>query len=146
MNLRKKVAKKALHTEYVNILNGILQLSKREAEVFSFILTFDAEGYDDNINSAFCRQIIIDALSISESNLSRYLNTLKSKGLIVKSPSNKWILNDNLRPPHKDIVEVTFSLEVDNTPREGNKGYSKEIQEGSEGDQGDGVLTPEIRE
>ena len=128
------MTKEALYTEYVNILNGVLQLSKREAEVFSFLIMFDANGHQDNINSSLCRSVIKNTLSVSESNLSRYLNTIKSKALIVKSITGKWVLNDNLRPSHESIIEVTFTLDANDTSGNTNQGFSQEISEGSESD------------
>ncbi|MHA1198105.1 MAG: hypothetical protein ACTSQF_01925 [Candidatus Heimdallarchaeaceae archaeon] len=59
---------------------------------------------------------------------------MKSKALIVKSPTGKWVLNDNLRPTHDSIIELTFTLDAtDDGAGENNKGFSQEIPEGSEG-------------
>jgi ribosome-associated protein YbcJ (S4-like RNA binding protein) len=52
-------------------------------------------------------------MGISEANLSRYLNTLKVKGLIVKGDNNKWIINDNIIPVFiNDSVEINFTLNI----------------------------------
>ena len=116
MNLRKKVSSDgiSLYTEYVNILNGVLQLSKREAEVLSFILAVDGSG-ERSINNKNARTTIIGYLGISEPNLSKYLNTLKSKGLIVRDPiDNKWIINKYIRPDVVGgILEVTITLDLE---------------------------------
>jgi hypothetical protein len=113
MNLRKKVSNTSLYTEYVNILNGILQLSNREAEVLSFILAVDGSG-ERSINSKNARSAIIGYLSISEPNLSKYLNTLKTKGLIVRDIDNKWVVNKHIRPNIVGgILEVTITLDLD---------------------------------
>ena len=97
MNLREKVSSKEIYTEYVKILNGVLQLSSRESEVFSFVLQADPL-FPGNINSKPLRKIVLDQLGISDGNLSRYLRTLKDKGLIVRGADRKWILNKNIRP------------------------------------------------
>jgi len=111
--LRKKINKDILYSEYAKILNGVLQLSKREVEVFSFLLKADAEGNRDNINTKEIRLAIIDLHKISEANLSRYLGVIKDKGLIVKGQNGKWIINDILRPVIKDnVFELKFILEV----------------------------------
>ena len=114
MNLRKKVNNESLYTEYVNILNGVLQLSRREAEVLSFILAIDGSG-ERSINSKNARTAMTGYLSVSEPNLSKYLNTLKSKGLIVRDPiDNKWVVNDYIRPDViGGILEVTITLDLD---------------------------------
>ena len=115
MNLRKKVNNGSLYSEYVNILNGVLQLSKRESEVLSFMLAADANGEYANINAKHIRSAITAYLGISESNLSRYLNTIKSKGLIVRAPSGKWVINDYIRPiVTSGILELTITLDTNN--------------------------------
>lgn len=128
MNLRKKINRSSLFKEYVKILNGILQLSPREAEVFSFILNADT-WFPNNVNHKEVRQAIIDSLSISEPNLSHCLHKLKTKGLIVKGPEGKWVLNDNIRPVTAgDIVEVTITLDLNNDSSETSE-YSKSTEE-----------------
>ena len=113
MNLRKKVSNDSLYTEYVNILNGVLQLSNREAEVLSFILAIDGSG-ERNINSKNARDAITNYLGISQPNLSKYLNTLKTKGLIVRDVDNKWVVNKYIRPDLVGgILEVTITLDLD---------------------------------
>ena len=114
MNLRKKVQKHNLYSEYVDILNGVLQLSKRESEVFSFLLAADANGEHLNVNARHIRSALRHSLGISESNLSLYLSTLKKLGLIVRSADHKWVINDIMRPGGTDkVVEVTITLEVE---------------------------------
>lgn len=118
MYLRKKVNKSSLYTEFVNILNGVLQLSKREAEVLSLMIAADANGAYEDVNSKVVRAAITSHLGISEPNLSKYLNVIKSKGLIVKSPKNKWVLNDYIRPTIIDgVLEVSIALNIDNEER-----------------------------
>ena len=136
MNLRKKVSKDSIFSDYVNILNGVLQLSKREAEVFSFILAADANGERDNINSKKVRSALISRLGISEPNLSRYLSTLKAQKLIVRGQGGKWVVHNYIRPMIVGgILEVTVTLELLNeVSRQVNKDVSEEVQQGSEGD------------
>jgi len=110
-NLRKKVNRELLYTEYVNILNGVLQLSRRESEVLSFMLALDATG-ETNVNNTNARKVLTKYLGISESNLSRYLNTIKSKKLIVKDANNKWVINQYIRPHVVGgILEITITLD-----------------------------------
>jgi len=113
MNLRKKVSNTSLYAEYVNILNGVLQLSNREAEVLSFLLAIDGSG-EKNINTKNARTTIVGYLGISEPNLSKYLNTLKTKGLIVRDLDNKWVINKYIRPDVVGgILEVTITLDLE---------------------------------
>ena len=118
MNLRKKVTNNELYTEYVKILNGVLQLSSREAEVFSFILQADPQ-FPGNINSKALRNILLKQLGISDANLSKYLRVLKNKGLIVRGLNRKWILNNNIRPDVKrGFIELNIVLETNKDEKE----------------------------
>ena len=63
MKLQKKVNKSTFYTDFVNILNGVLQLSPREAEVFSLLLLYNDNGYDYNINHKDIRIYIKDLLA-----------------------------------------------------------------------------------
>jgi len=121
MKLVKKVNIQNLYTDFVNILNGILQLSKREAEVFSLLLYFSDNGHTDNVNSKVVRNNIKNSINISEPNLSKYLNVIKQKGLIVRSGSGKWVVNDNIKPliQQNKEVEITFVLKVVNNKETG---------------------------
>lgn len=111
--LKKKVTKETLFSEYTKILNGVLGLSKRETEVFSFILLADKNGDKTNINSKSLRSEMIQTLKISEANLSRYLGTLKTKGLIIRGQAG-WVINDLIRPVVKDnVFELRFILEIE---------------------------------
>src|SRR4030042_6281393 len=112
--LRKKIPRGDLFREFVNVLNGILQLSEREAEVLSFLLKADSVGNIDNINTKEIRTNIMSVTGISAANLSRYLGVIKSKGLIIRGPNGKWVINDIIRPIVKDgLFELKFVLEVE---------------------------------
>ena len=118
--LKKKVTKTELFSEYSKILNGVLQLSSREAEVFSFLLKKDSENdpglftyKDRNINTKEIRAEILQTLKLSEANLSRYLGVLKEKGLIVRGTKG-WVINNIIRPVVVDnVFELRFILEVE---------------------------------
>jgi predicted transcriptional regulator len=117
MNLYKKVDKDKFYLDFVNILNGVLQLSNREVEVLSYLFKADSVGFEGNVNDRKIRDIIKTDLGISEANLSRYLSTIKEKGLIVKNDKNKWVINDNIKPTieyneelKKEEVKINFIL------------------------------------
>ena len=112
--LKKKVTKANLFAEYAKILNGVLELSPRELEVFSFLLLKDSENDPGrNINMKPIREQLMANLKISAANLSRYLGTLKTKGLIVRGQTG-WAINDLIRPVVKDnVFELKFLLEVE---------------------------------
>ena len=126
MNLKKKVPNREIYIEYVKILNGVLQLSNRESEVFSFLLQADLQ-FPGNINSKALRNILLKQLGISDANLSKYLRVIKNKGLIVRGLDRKWILNPNIRPEIKlakedelnDFIEVIITLELKEDKEDG---------------------------
>lgn len=121
MNLRRKVSKQDFFLEYIKVLNGILRLSNREAEVFSMLLAIDDYGASENINTKEIRDTITKFLGISEPNLSRYLNTLKVKKLIVRGPLG-WVINDYIRPPKVvgGVLDIVVTLEIDTTNEDKN--------------------------
>ena len=137
MNLKKTVQKHNLYSEYVDVLNGVLQLSKRESEVFSFLLAADAQGEHLNINARHIRSALRQHLGISESNLSLYLSTLKKLNLIVRNTDRKWVINNMMRPTIYELkredesveklVEVTVTLVVDEDSRNNYKEFSQEV-------------------
>lgn len=123
MLLNKKVNVNKFYFDFVNILNGVLQLSNREAEVFSYLLMADAgkQGYPDDVNNREVRKIVKSNLGISEANLSRYLGTIKAKGLIVRNTENKWSINENIKPSveyneetGEPEVKINFILKINN--------------------------------
>ena len=127
--LKKKVTLNNLFTEYAKILNGVLQLSDRELEVFAFLLKADYDGpayVNNHINSKEVRKRFISSTGVSEANYSRYLGTIKKKGLIVKSQSGKWVLNDIIRPViNNGVFELKFELDV--ISGDTNKGPSSKV-------------------
>jgi len=120
MKLQKKVNKSKFYTDFVNILNGVLQLSNREAEVFALLLLYSDNGYDYNVNHKDIRTSVKDLLGISEANLSRYLNTLKAKGLILRGKGTTWVINDNIKPVViNNSIEISFLLNIQEDVKEG---------------------------
>ena len=112
--LTKGVSKDTLFAEYVKVVNGVLELSEREALVFSFLLSIDSESKLDNINTKEIRTAIMAKTGISAPNLSRYLGVLKTKGLLVRGSTGKWVINDIIRPVITNgVFELKFVLKVE---------------------------------
>jgi DNA-binding transcriptional ArsR family regulator len=127
--LRKKVSKDTLFSEYTKIVNGVLELSPRELEVFSFLLLADGEGERANINNKVVRDRVTAKLNISAANLSRYLKVLRDKGLLIRNEKGKWVLNDVIRPIITgNKVELKFILEVNDAIQgHSNSGLSSKV-------------------
>jgi hypothetical protein len=114
----KRIAKENLYKEYVLIINGLLQLSFREAEVFSLLLKLNDElasfiADTGDILSTDIRRIVMRETRISKTNLVKYINSLSEKGIIVKGTNGKWHINETFVPKTVgDINEIVFVLDT----------------------------------
>jgi len=118
-NFRKKVSQKKLFSEYVKIMNGIFGLSKREAEIYSFILKIDSEwrpiSSNDfkNILSTTNRRLIIRECNINKTNLSRLIIDLRNSGLVELNVDGGYEIPSSIAlSPDNKLIEVVFTLEV----------------------------------
>lgn len=118
---RKKISKKHLYKEFVRVLNGLLQLSDREAEVLSLLMGIDAnwrpvlETEKKNILSTDNRRALMEETRINKNNLTKYLNTLKEKGLLVGDADTGYSINSIFMPKQTGgIVEIVFILDFEN--------------------------------
>lgn len=99
----KKVKKNKLYKEFVDILNGKLHLSHRELELLTFLVKAETEwqprieGEEKNILSTDSRRLVMKETMINKSNLSKYLNVLKDKGILSHN-GKKFELNPLLIP------------------------------------------------
>lgn len=118
-NFRKRLPQKKLYSEYVKMMNGYFGLSKREAEVFSFIVKLDTEwtpksdkDYKDILSAGY-RKLIIRECNINKTNLSRLILDLKDKGLIITNKDGGDELPPNLALNKDDkIIETVFTFEI----------------------------------
>lgn len=116
---RKKISKKKLYKEFVRVLNGLLQLSDREAEVLSLLMGIDAEwrpvlsvSGEKDILSTDSRKALMKETRINKNNLSRYIRTLKEKGLIAGNKETGYTVNPMFMPKSTaGIVEIIFILD-----------------------------------
>lgn len=117
---KKKISKKRVYREYVSILNGVLQLSHREADVFAVLLQINAEWGNmvkqlGNVLSTDMRRQLMKETRITKTNLARYINVLKDKGILLPAENDNLMLNELFVPTIiNNVCEVTFSLEVVN--------------------------------
>ena len=118
-NFWKKVPKKKLYSEYVRMMNGYFGLSKREAEVYSFIVKLDSEWKPlsekdyKNILSTTNRKLIIRECNINKTNLSRLIIDFRNKGLIIINVDNGYEIPFDLTlDSNARIIETVFTFEV----------------------------------
>ena len=126
-NFRKKLSQRKLFSEYVRIMNGVFGLSKREAEIFSFILKLDSEWSPlsdkdfKNVLSTDNRRLIIKECNVNKTNLNRFINGLKEKRLIIINDLGGYEIPEPIAIDLSNrIVEVTFTLELTDDERTGS--------------------------
>ena len=117
--LVKTVDRKDLYKEFLNSLNGILQLTNREQDLVIVLLELQINstklpGYKGNLISAENRKYIRSVTGITNDNLSRYLNKFKSKGIIIKGKADDdWMMNPAVIPEIiGDRVQITLVLNL----------------------------------
>ena len=124
MNLRRKVKQSSFYREYVRVLNGILELSPREIEIFSLLLRIDYEwrpilpGDIKNILSSDNRKRVMRETLVNKNNLTKYINTLKEKGLVINTEEGGWQVAPQLLPNMvSGVVRILFILDTNETNR-----------------------------
>lgn len=117
--LVKAVDRTDLYREFLEALDGILQLTKRERGLMVELMNIDANtpklpSYTKNIISTENRKYLKQLTGITNDNLSRYLGKLKSKGLIIKGKGDdEWMVNPALMPQIiGDRVQITVILKL----------------------------------
>lgn len=116
---RKKVKSKDLYKEHINILNGLLKLTGKEAEVFSVLLQISMEqkpmfGKKQDILSTDNRRIIMEETNINKNNLSMYISVLKSKGILLEDEKGHYINSMFVPDINNNMSETLFILNIDN--------------------------------
>ena len=121
---KKKVSKNRVYREYVDILNGKLLLSYREADVLAVLLQLNAEWGSmvketGNILSTDIRRVLMRETRITKTNLARYITALKKKDVLIVPSSGGLIINETFIPEityDKDlkanVCEIKFVFEL----------------------------------
>ena len=92
--LVKTVNKGNLYYEYLNALNGILQLTNRELELLTKFVELDVNftpipGVSKNVANTDNRRMIKSTMGITPDNLSRYISKFKKEGLLVQGKADR---------------------------------------------------------
>ncbi len=115
---RKTIKDKNIYKEYINIINGLLQLSGKECEVLYILLEIEATrpvilGKKQDLLSTDNRRALMEQTGINKNNLSKYLSVLKDKRILLKDDSGHYI-NTMYVPKITDKVsETTFVLNLE---------------------------------
>ena len=101
-------------------MNGIFGLSKREAEIYSFMLKIDSEWHPvsdkdyKDILSTSNRKLIIRECNINKTNLSRLIIDLRNSGLVEFNQNGGYEIPSSLALNIRDkVFEIVFTLEID---------------------------------
>jgi len=100
-------------------MNGLLQLSEREAEVLALLMQVDNDWSPvlqndiKNILSTDSRRAIMQETYINKNNLSKYIKLLKEKGLVYETAFGGYEVSPSIMPVEKNnFIEVLFTLEI----------------------------------
>jgi hypothetical protein len=117
---RKKVSKKHLFREFVKVINGLLQLSTRESEILALLMSIDynwkpvTETEVKNILSTDNRRALMQETRVNKNNLTKYINILRNKGLLIGGKEEGYYINPMFMPKDTSgIIEVVFVLDVE---------------------------------
>ena len=116
---RKRVKKTSIYREYARVLNGILDLSPREMEIFGLLLRIDTEWQPllqtdtKDILSTDNRRKVMRETRVNKNNLSKYISVLKDRGLLVLNAFSGWEITEQLSPLIiGDLLEIVFTLDM----------------------------------
>lgn len=117
--LVKTVNKGNLYYEYLNALNGILQLTNRELELLTKFVELDVNftpipSVSKNVANTDNRRMIKSTMGITPDNLSRYISKFKKEGLLVQGKAEDELVVNKILIPEiiKDRVQITLILRV----------------------------------
>ena len=106
--MKKKLTIKISSTyKYLQVWNGIFNLTNKELEVLSVLIDIQDISKEDNISSMYNKKEVAEKLLIKDPNtLNNYIKKFKDKG-VLKVKDNNYTLN-NLLDPNTDTVEINL--------------------------------------
>lgn len=128
MYLRKYVTKDNFTRVYITVLNGLLQLTPREIDVFSALMKIDLiwqpkmDGDLKNLMSTDNRRLIMKNANISKANLTRAVKKFISVGIIEVQSDGRYIIPELIRPiiNKENKINIHFVLDL-NKPTDDKK-------------------------
>ena len=106
--MKKKLTIKINSTyKYLQVWNGIFNLTNKELEVLSTFIDIQDISKEDNISSMSNKREVAEKLLIKDPNtLNNYIKKFKDKG-VLRVKNNNYTLN-NLLDPNTDTVEINL--------------------------------------
>ena len=92
--------------EFLRGLNGLMGLTDRELEVFSALVSLRMIDIKDRnsklpVDRTDNRKILMSNLGIGKDNMSKYIKTFISKGILIRAKNGKVSILESLIP---DII------------------------------------------
>ena len=106
--MKKKLTIKINSTyKYLQVWNGIFNLTNKELEVLSTFIDVQDISKEDNISSMSNKKEVAEKLLIKDPNtLNNYIKKFKDKG-VLRVKDNNYTLN-NLLDPNTNTVEINL--------------------------------------
>ncbi len=106
--MKKKLTIKINSTyKYLQVWNGIFNLTNKELEVLSTFIDIQDISKEENISSMSNKKEVAEKLLIKDPNtLNNYIKKFKDKG-VLRVKDNNYTLN-NLLDPNTDTVEINL--------------------------------------
>lgn len=120
MYLRKFVTRNNFTRVYITVLNGLLQLTPREIDVFSVLMQIDLAWQPKlpndlkNIMSTDNRRLIMKEANISKANLTRAVKKFISIGIVEILPDGRYIIPELMKPiiTSDNKINIHFVLDL----------------------------------
>lgn len=113
----KKIKKKNKYSEFIRVLNGILNLTPREGYILSLLFTIQEsksanELKRDGLITKEVRGYIKETENMSKSGLSKIEHSLKDRGVLISNTKGKLIINPIFNPIETEKgLKVMFILD-----------------------------------
>jgi hypothetical protein len=120
MKLRQQIKRKNLNQEFLKILSRG-ELPQREIDILALLIDIDA-GWKPrspreikNIVSTDNRKYLMAETKINKNNLTKYINILRRKNLILPTETGGWEISRDIVPKvENNLVDITFILDLKN--------------------------------
>lgn len=113
--LKIKVDKEDYYTSYLNVMNGVLNITKKEVDILSWFMereNFYIETHvKENVFSKANRRLACEHLEVTPHYLNNYIKSLKDKN-IIKKTNKGLIINPSVFIEKNEGARIEFELEV----------------------------------
>ena len=119
MQFQKKVQKKQLCKEVTNVLQGLLQLSEKSAEVLAVLMEIDlnwtpvTDNAVKDVLSTDSRKIVMESTGIAKTNITKYITPLIQRKVLYINDKGGYEVNKSLLPSYAKEVQIVFKFVLD---------------------------------